>query len=64
MMDYNIESLVDKFSKHAVQADELDKKHAEEFPERDNEIYDGFNFPRALSVMCCEIQRLKRLVDK
>jgi hypothetical protein len=58
--DYTIEALSLTFSKHADKADL-------QFQEDKNK-YDwakepgaGFNVARALSVMCCEIERLKQI---
>lgn len=66
--DYRIQSLGITFSKHADQAEidaiEMIKRFTENFPQTElpEHFRNCFNIARALSVMACEIERIKHFL--
>ena len=67
-IDYSLENLISIFKKHANQSDknqqEIIRYYKENFPDSELPEYmkDNFNISYALSVMCCEIEKLKTLL--
>lgn len=63
--DYRLESLSAIFAEHADRADkcqeDLVKQYREDYPHTPlpDHFKDGFNIARALSVMACELEKLK-----
>jgi len=65
--DYRIEALSATFCKHAEEADRIRKEHIRNFKDKfpgekiPDYSLDNFNICRALSVMACEIEKLKSM---
>jgi len=65
--DYRIENLASTFDKHAQKIDKLNEEMLrnllENYPSSEipSHMNDPFNIARALSVMACEIDRLKQI---
>ena len=66
--DYRIENLGHTFGKHAEMADQLHEddvaRYLANYPDSPmpEHFKNSFNISRALSVMACEIEKLKHLV--
>jgi hypothetical protein len=58
-MGYDIDSLIQRFESHAIEAERQAKERDEKFPDREKFFDDGFSLPRALMSICQEIRSLK-----
>lgn len=60
-MHYDLDNMIETFSRHAQMFEENDKKHKEQFPDRDPNVEWEFCLSRALAEICREIKEIKKV---